>query len=248
MTGANDAGNMKSHSRSKKYSPKLAAVFCAGVAFVQFAAPGVQATVIETNLGTFPNITSQVGKTFTDLNGTSLSGHTMSLDFVFTNGTFARLFTVTRPLFSVSLQLQTSGVGNVGLLTGTGYLLDEAGNSLLSPQDLGSASGDDGSMRVGLFPLLSGQLEGPVDFYGVHLDLTFPTSLSVNIIEGYFDLIAAGVSEDDRFGIGPGVPPDIVPDSGGTILLLGASIAAIVWLRSRTAAAKRSKQSLSRNR
>lgn len=92
-------------------------------------------------------------------------------------------------------------------------------------------------MRVGLFPLLSGQLQRPVDFYGIHLDLTFPTSLSANIIKGEFDLIASGVSEDDRFGIGPGVPRDIVPDSAGTLLLLGVSMGALVWLRSRTAAA-----------
>jgi len=78
-----------------------------------------------------------VGDNFTDLNGTPLVGQTMSLDFMFTNGNFVRLFTVTQPLFDVSLQLQTSGVGFVGFLSGTGYLLDQSGKGFLTPQEMG---------------------------------------------------------------------------------------------------------------
>jgi len=69
------------------------------------------------------------------------------------------------------------------------------------------------------------------------LDLIFPSSPSVSITEGQFDLIAFGLNKDDRFGVGPGVPRDIVPDFGGTLLLLGLSLAALVGLKSRSAAA-----------
>ncbi len=229
---------MDFESRRRNHVRNSVTMLCAAIVFVTFSTPtSVQATTIAIDLGTSPNITSHVGDTFTDLNGTPILGQTMSLDFMFTNGNFVRLFTVTQPLFDVSLQLRTSGVGSVGLLTGTGYLLDKFNFGFLTPQELGSASSDDASMFVGLFPLLSGQLESPSDFYGIHLDLIFPINPSVSITEGQFDLIASGLNNDDRFGIGPGVPSDIVPDSGGTILLLGASMAALVWLRSRTAAA-----------
>ena len=59
----------------------------------------------------------------------------------------------------------------------------------------------------------------------------------MSITEGQFDLIAFGLNKDDRFGVGPGVPRDIVPDFGGTLLLLGLSLAALVGLKSRSAAA-----------
>lgn len=117
-------------------------MLCAAIVFVTFSTPtSVQATTIAIDLGTSPNITSHVGDTFTDLNGTPILGQTMSLDLMFTNGNFARLFTVTRSLFSVSLQLQTNAVGLVGFLSGTGYLLEAAGNGVFGPQELGSTSG-----------------------------------------------------------------------------------------------------------
>ena len=177
------------------------------------------ATPISIDLGSSPNIATHVDTFFSDLNGTSLQGQTLSLDFLFANGKFARLFSVTDPSFAILITLNTSGSGVVGYLGGTGSLLDQNGAALGSPDLLGSASFDDGSMAVGLFPLLSGQFSTPLDFFGVHTDLLLPSNPSVTIIGGEFQLVSAGANSRDVFGIGPGVPRDIVPDSGSTLLL-----------------------------
>jgi VPDSG-CTERM motif len=182
------------------------------------------ATVISIDLGPSPNITNHVGAMFRDLNGTSLDGQSLSLDFLFSNGKFARLFSVTNPQFAILVTLNTTGSGNVGVLDGTGFLLDKNGSALGSPQDLGSASGSDGSLSVALFPLLSNQFSTPLDFFGVHMDWMLPINSSVSINGGKFELVAAGAGDRDVFGIGPGVPRDIVPDSGSTLLLLSLAL------------------------
>ena len=191
------------------------------------AAKNVPATTIAIDLGSPSKLTSQIDIPFAALNGVSLNGQTLSLDFMFTNNEFVRLFTVTSPSFISLLTLQTNGSGLVGFLDGTGYLLDQQGNALQTPQGLGSSSGNDASMDAGLLPLLSGQLQRPLDFIGIHFDLTLPTNPSVATTGGELKL----VSEPNRvFGIGPGVPRDIVPDNGSTLLffsiVLGGLIAA----------------------
>jgi len=188
----------------------------------------VQAVTIGIDLGNFPTLTSQIEVPFDALNGVSLSGQTLSLDFMFTNGEFVRLFTVTNPSFTTLITLQTNGSGLVGFLDGTGYLLDQQGNALQTPQDLGSASGNDASMGAALFPLLPGQLQRPLDFFGIHYDLTFPSNSSVAITGGQFELITAGLNHDDRFGIGPGVPRDIVPEFGSTLFLFAMSLVGVL--------------------
>jgi hypothetical protein len=195
--------------------------WCVGIVAAAFLACATtsNATAIAIDLGPPPKITQQAQGLFNDLNGTALAGQTLSLDFIFTNGNFARLFTVTTDTFASRITLQTNGIGVVGFLSGTGYLLDQQGNPLTPPTDLGSASGSDGSLDAGLFPLLSGALAKPLDFFGVHYDLTLPTNLIVSLTSGQFELVAAGASKSDRFGIGPGVPSDIIPEFGGTILL-----------------------------
>ena len=173
---------------------------------------------ITINLGPPGTLATDTTISFSNLNGTGLLGQTLSVDFVFTSSEFVRLFTVTTD-FSVSMTLQTSSSSFVGFLHGTGYLTDSLDNALELPQTLGRASGSDGSMTVELFP----QVNRPIDFYGVHYDLTFPTNPAV-VTGGQFRLL----SDTGPFGIGPGLPPDIVPDTGSTAILLGLGFVGII--------------------
>src|SRR5689334_20408584 len=87
------------------------------------AARGV---TIPINLGPPGTLATDTTISFTGLNGTFLVGQNLSVDFVFTNLEFVRLFTVTTD-FSVSMTLQTSSSSFVGFLSGTGYLTDSLG-------------------------------------------------------------------------------------------------------------------------
>lgn len=216
-----------------KNLPRLPHTACGFIALGLFLfAPSVSHAVpISIDLGAAPNITSQVQTTFSDLNGTLLQGQSLSLDFLFSNGKFARLFSVTNPSFAVLITLNTTGSGVVGFLDGTGYLLDQSGSALGSPELLGSASGSDGTMSVGLFPLLSGEFTTPLDFFGVHTDLMLPNGGSISITGGEFQLVSVGANRQDVFGIGPGVPADIVPDSGSTLLLAGLTAGVLLMVR-----------------
>jgi hypothetical protein len=187
---------------------------------------GANAAPIEVSLGPPHTITSQTPfSSFDGLNGTHLNGQNLSVDFSFSNNEFARVFSVTSPDFLASIKLQTNGSGIVGYLGGTGYLIDAHGNAIPGYGITGSASGD-GWMAIGLFPLLKDEdgtpnadLPRPFDFYGIHYDLIFPdvNDPSIYVTGGEFWLSdAAGV-----FGIGPGIPRNIVPDSGSTLFLLG---------------------------
>jgi hypothetical protein len=178
----------------------------------------VQGVAIQINVGAPGKLSSDTIIPFSDLNKTALLGQSSSVDFRFANSEFVRLFTVTTA-FSVSLTLQTSSSSFVGFLHGTGYLTDSLGNALEPPQTLGSASSSDGSMTVGLFS----QVNRPIDFYRVHYDLTFPTNPAV-VTGGQFRLL----SGTGPFGIGPGLPTDIVPDTGSTAILLGLGFVAII--------------------
>jgi hypothetical protein len=197
---------------------------------------------IPIDLGPSLIVTNEIDRiAFSDLNGTPVTG-TLSVDFDFSGNAFVRLFSqyfVANPYgppvavgtgssFDVSLVLQTSGVGLVGFLQGTGYLTDEHGIPIPGYGVTGSSSSDEGMMAIGLFPLFrddSGspntELIRPFDFYGVHFDLIFPDVPSLEVTGGEFGLYDNGV-----FGIGPNIPSDI-PEPRSSILLLGALILAI---------------------
>lgn len=207
----------------------MAFTFC--IAYLHFCAGRAGATTISIDLGASPNITSDHGASFNGLAGTSLAGQTLSIDFSFANGKFVRLFSVTSNDFDILVSLQTNGAGQVGFLDGTGYLFDQHGNPLDPPQVLGSASGTDGSMAAGLFPLLTGGLQRPLDFFGVHLDLILPNNPSVAITSSDFRLLS---DPGAPFGIGPGVPPDITaPDTGSSFILLCLASLGLVLARRR---------------
>jgi len=116
----------------------------------------------------------------------------------------------------------------VDFLSGTGFLVDQEGNPLQPPQQLGSASGDNGLLAAGLFPLLPGDLSRPLDFFGIHFDLTLPVSPSLSITGEEFLFKSNG---NAPFGVGPGVPSDIVPDGGRTAVLLSITLAGLISMR-----------------
>jgi hypothetical protein len=178
----------------------------------------VQGVAIQIDVGTPRTRSSDTMVPFSDLNGTALLDQSLSVDFRFANSEFVRLFTVTTA-FSVPMILQTSSSSFVGFLSGTGYLTDSLGNALEPRQTLGRSSGDDGSMTVDLLS----QVNRPIDFYGVHYDLKFPTNPAV-VTGGEFRLL----SDSGPFGIGPGLPTDIVPDTGSTAILLGLGFVGII--------------------
>jgi len=200
----------------------------------QFYPAQAGATPINISLGASPNITSDVGTSFTDLNGIALQGQTLSLDFSFP-GKFVRLFSVTSDTFDIQITLQTQGGGQVGFLDGTGYLVDSQGIAIPGFGVTGSASGPD-LLTIGLFPLLkdingtpNDDLTRPLDFFGVHFDLILPNNPSVAITSSDFELVS---NPGEPFGIGPGVPRDIVPDAGSSFfLLILGSLAAVLAAR-----------------
>jgi hypothetical protein len=183
----------------------------------------LQGTIIPIDLGS-SGLSFDITVPFSDLNATTLHHQTASLDFTFTGDHFVRLFTVTTA-FEAAVTLDTSASGSAGSLKGTGFLKSGA-NPVHAPQDLGSASFSNGDMAVGLFP--PADLARPVDFSGVHFDLTFPDNPSVEVTGGRFRLL---VLEGGPFGIGPGVPTDMVPDVGGTLLLLTVGLAGLLAIR-----------------
>ncbi len=195
-----------------------------------------QATAIQIDLGNPNTLANDLAVAFSELDGTSLVGQTLSLDFSFTDQEFVRIFSVTSDAFIAGLALQTNGSGLVGFLDGTGYLIDAQGNAIPGFGVTGSSSGDDGSMFLGLFPLLkdadgtpNDDLPRPLDFFGVHYDLTFPSNPSVAVTGGQFEMF----SDTGPFGIGPGLPADIVPDVGSTLLLLGIGLIGLIGMRAR---------------
>ena len=102
---------------------------------------------------------------------------------------------------------------------GSGFLTDNHGAELGPAVTLEAFPVTHHFHQVGvdlvLRPLTSDVV--PVDVYGFHLDLTLPNSPGF----GFGDGPPGGVTFDANvFGIGPGIPRDIVPDFGSTALFL----------------------------
>jgi hypothetical protein len=182
----------------------------------QFCVSCLRATVIGIDLGPSPQIASQITASFSELNGTALQGQTLSLDLTFLNGEFTRLFTVTSNSFIALLTNANKRLRRGWLPERHRVLVDQQGNLLQQPQELASASGN-GSMAAGLFPLLSGGLQRPIDFFGIHVDLMLPADSPISVTGGELALMS---DIGAPFGVGPGVPRDIVPEAGSTLSLL----------------------------
>ena len=217
---------MASACTSSTWGSQFRRLLCTAISVLGVAAAGrMYGEPIEIDLGPSHKITSHVSLPLDALNDTVIGGQTMSIDFTLSNSQFVRLFTITSPSFDVSITLQTNGTNSHDFLHGTGYLVDSQGMAIPGFGVSGSASGHD-LLGISLFPLLkdkngtpNNDLSRPLDFFGIHLDLTFPNAHnpSIEVIGGQF-----GLSSDSEkvFGIGPGLPRDIVSDSGSTLLLL----------------------------
>jgi len=224
VSGAGESGLKGVPSRYRRSSRRK--LFLALVAmFAVVRTPDCLATSVAIDLGTPPSVVVQKIVSFDQLNNVQLGGQSLSLGFTFSSNEFVRLFSITSPLFSVVIDLQTNGVGQLGFRQGTGHLVDINGQPIPGFGVTGNASGD-GSLSIGLFPLLKDQngtpnkdLARPLDFFGIDFDLTLPNvnDPSVHVTGAEFGLF----SDPDRvFGIGPDVPRDIVPDNGHTAVLL----------------------------
>jgi hypothetical protein len=218
--------NLASACASSAWGSQSRQLLCTAIAVLGVAAAArMYGDPIEIDLGPSHKITSQVSIPLDAFNDTVVGGQTMSIDLTISNSKFVRLFTITSPSFDVSITLQTNGTNSHEFLHGTGYLVDSQGMAIPGFGVSGSASGDD-LLGIRLFPLLkdkngtpNNDLLRPLDFFGIHFDLTFPNAHnpSIQVIGGEF-----GLSSDPEkvFGVGPGLPRDIVSDSGSTLLLL----------------------------
>ena len=89
------------------------------------------ATSSEVDLGSPGTLSADRTFSFDQLNNIQLVGQSLSLDFTFTNNAFVRLFTITSPLFSAQIDLQTNGTGQLGTLQGIGHLVDINGQPIM---------------------------------------------------------------------------------------------------------------------
>jgi hypothetical protein len=120
--------------------------------------------------------------------------------------------------------------------------LDKNGNAIPGYGVTGAGMGDDGSMNLGLFPLCASNdgtpaydIPRPLDFYGVHYEVTLPDDNGIDITTGTFAIYAFS-----QWGIGPGIPDDI-PEPSMLALLVGAAISAALTSKRETRARHRHK-------
>lgn len=161
------------------------------------------------------------------LDGTTLSGQSLSLDLVFSNGVLARSSFPDPGAFDIDLEVYT----NAGIYPGfagptTGFLLDPNGNEIGGAMTAGRGDGSNGTFDVGLSAFTLGDLGGAngADISGVHFDTSFPsTGYTVTNAELIFSLYSQ--YDSVKFGTAGQLPE---PSSGLLTLLvvLGFALAA----------------------
>jgi len=198
------------------------------------------ATTITIDLGPPGRVTGGKIVSFNDPSDLQLNGQTVSLNLVFSDNGFVRLFQSTSSTFLLLPMLDLFGAGTINNPTGSGYLFDKAGNVISSVTTFGgSVTTDPGgeAFRLalgGFFPLLAAGAFPP-DIYGAHLDITMPNGSAFDITGGELGLFPnASQPWHNQFQIGD------VPDSGCTLLL---AFVAVGLLLSLDAATRRSPSS-----
>lgn len=182
------------------------------------------------------------------LDGTAFNGQHITINLPFANGEFIRLYTASgkdKSLLSLGWVFPAGGVSvpivngfpvNTLSFSATVTLLGAAGPLPLRVLPIYTYTGgseaqlselivdDIPSQRVSQLGTL------PLDFYGFKIDLTLPNStgsfMDTNIIDGEF-----GVTNNKVFGVGPGIPSDIVPDSGSTLWFLCGAVLLLVGIK-----------------
>jgi hypothetical protein len=191
-------------------------------------AGALDATSIPINLGP-PRITPVFSAPFNELNGVSLDGQSLSLNFVFTDN-FIRLlppgsFPHTGGDFDIALVFDTNAKGFPGFASGSGFIFDQAGNPLQPAERLGSAASSGGAIVLGLFPLRDGA-RPDADFSGFHLNITLPDNAGFEITDEHLQLLGGHIhgfpSDEGQFGIGPHIA-----DNGSTLALFAFALLAL---------------------
>ena len=165
------------------------------------------------------------------------AGQNIDIDFSFQNSQFIRLFTQTMNLFQIDAFFRINNSPLPALnFTGSGFLTDSHGAELGPAVTLEAFPVTNHFHEVGvdlvLRPLTSDVV--PVDVYGIHFDLTLPNSPGF----GFGDGPPGGVTfAANVFGIGPGIPRDIVPDVGSTALFLTIALGGLISMRARVTSA-----------
>lgn len=162
----------------------------------------VNFTVDPAKIGTLYE-TGYVDLSSSGLDGTVLTGQSLSLDLVLNHDVLARLFLSDPSMFGIELSISTT-VGTFPEFAGptTGFLLDPTGNKLGGSQVAGR-SGSDGSFAFGLDSFTADNLGGEtaIDINGVHFDTTFPaTGLVVTNAQLRFSLYSPLAGDGVEFG------------------------------------------------
>src|SRR5947208_14462739 len=151
------------------------------------------ATTITIDLGPPGRVTGEKIVSFSELNDLPLSGQTLSLDLVFSDNGFVRLFKSTSSTFLFLPMLDVFGAGTINNPTGNGYLFDQAGNPISSVTSFGGSvttdlGGEAFRLALGGFFTLLADGAFPPDIYGAHLDITLPNDSTFDVIGGEIGL------------------------------------------------------------
>jgi hypothetical protein len=157
----------------------------------------------------------------------AFQGQNIILDFSFQSGEFIRLFSATK-FFQMNAQF---GINNAPIpqnFAGSGFLTDINGDALGPSVTMEAFPITNLVNQIGvdlvLRPLTSNAV--PADVYGVHLDLTLPNSPGFGFVNSFPGLFAF---EGNIFGIGPGVPANVVvPEGGGTLAFFAVGLTALI--------------------
>ena len=191
------------------------------------------ATQIQIDLGGTGVVSDSLIRSFTNnLNGTPFQGQNLPIDFTFQNGEFIRLFTATdRNLFTMDTFVRIDNAPSSISFSGSGYLVDSHGDPASTPRSLATFPVTNGAGQVTgedivLFPQVTNA--PPIDFYGFHLDLTLPVSPGFGFTDPIGDITFANGT---IFGVGPGIPADIVPETGSTFWLSTIALGTLFGIR-----------------
>lgn len=201
--------------------------------FVLFVMPlSAKATSITVDPGPRGYQSYDILMPFNDLNGTVLGGQTQSLDFMFADLKWAVVPSPSSAFeYEAGLFIQTNAGTDPGAMSGSGYVLDQNGNPLETALTLGSSTGSNGEISVGLFPFEGLPFQTLVH-YGVHFDVTYPVDSSVTVTSAYLRLY------DYDCAYPWGKPIDIAPlpePATGVLLLvilIPSAIGLWYWRRS----------------